>query len=286
MMIDLACSELLLAIVLVAAVAYGARVASRGRAASARVEREGQSVFVGKGAMEMFHWVLEPFGALCEKLGVGANGVTWASLVLALGAGLALAMGHFGVGAALATLSAAGDALDGAIARRTRTSSDAGEVLDAAVDRYGEFAFLAGLAFWFREQPVALVATMAAVLASFMVSYSTAKAEALQLPAPRGSMRRTERAVFTILGAGLSPLVAQLRPDWFEWPMVAAVALVAVVGNVSAVRRLAAIAEAARVRDASRGFVPPDLGSSEVALEDEDDDDAEEAVALHEGRIP
>jgi phosphatidylglycerophosphate synthase len=283
-MIDLACSTLLLAIVLVATVAYGARVALRGRAASARVEREGESLFVAKGAMEMFHWLLEPFGAACERLGVSANFVTWGSLALAAGSGVALALGHFGVGAALATFSAAGDALDGAIARRTRTASEAGEVLDAAVDRYGEFAFLAGLAFWFRAASAPLVATLLAVLASFMVSYSTAKAEALQLEAPRGSMRRTERAVLLILGAGLSPLAAQLNPAWLEWPMVAAVGIVAVGGNISAIRRLAAIARAARERDALRGLAAPEPVTPRV----HEDDDAleEDGVVAHQGRAP
>ncbi len=247
-MIDLACSIVLLALVLVAAVAYGARVALRGRASSERVEREGKSALVGKSAMELFHWVIEPCGAACERLGVTANAVTWGSLVLAIGAGAALARGHMGIGAALATVSAAGDALDGAIARRTKTASDAGEVLDAAIDRYGEFAFLAGLAFWFRAAPALLGLTLLAVLASFMVSYSTAKAEALQLEAPRGSMRRTERAVVTIVGAALSPLAAAANPAWSLAPIVIAVGVVAVVGNVSAVRRLVAIARAARLR--------------------------------------
>jgi CDP-diacylglycerol--glycerol-3-phosphate 3-phosphatidyltransferase len=284
-MIDLACSTLLLAIVLVATVAYGARVALHGRAASARVEREGDSLFVAKGTMEMFHWVLEPFGAACERLGVSANFVTWGSLALAAGAGVALALGHFGVGAALATLSAAGDALDGAIARRTRTASEAGEVLDAAVDRYGEFAFLAGLAFWFRAAPAPLVATLLAVLASFMVSYSTAKAEALQLEAPRGSMRRTERAIVLILGAGLSPLAAQLNAAWLEWPMVAAIGIVAVGGNISAIRRLAAIARAARERDAVRGVTAPEPITTSRAR-DEDDALHDDGVVVHQGRTP
>jgi phosphatidylglycerophosphate synthase len=248
-MIDLGCSTVLLALVLVAAIAYGARVALRGRAASERVEREGNSLLVSKSAMELFHWVLEPIGAACERLGITANAVTWGSLVLAIGAGLALAAGHMGVGAALATVSAAGDALDGAIARRTRTASEAGEVLDAAIDRYGEFAFLAGLAFWFRASSTLLGLTLLAVLASFMVSYSTAKAEALQLEAPRGSMRRTERAVCTILGAGLSPLAAALNPAWFVGPIAVAVGVVGTIGNVSAVRRLVAIARAARLRE-------------------------------------
>lgn len=179
-----------------------------------------------------------------------------------------------------------GDALDGAIARRTRTASEAGEVLDAAVDRYGEFAFLAGLAFWFRADSAPLVVTLLAVLASFMVSYSTAKAEALQLEAPRGSMRRTERAVFLILGAGLSPLAAKLNPAWFSSPTIAAIGIVAIGGNVSAVRRLAAIARAARVRDEARGLPAPEPVVQRERAHDEHDAIEEDAVVAHQGRVP
>ena len=62
-------------------------------------------------------------------------------------------------------------------------------------------------------------------------------------------MRRTERAVCTILGAGLSPLAAALNPAWFVGPIAVAVGVVGTIGNVSAVRRLVAIARAARLRE-------------------------------------
>jgi CDP-diacylglycerol---glycerol-3-phosphate 3-phosphatidyltransferase len=246
--LDLVCSASLVAVVLVATIAYSVRVARLGPARSARVEREGRSLLLGKGAMEMFHWVLDPLGVACEALGVTATEVTLGSLFLASGAGVALALGHDGVGAALAAIAASGDALDGLVARRTKTASDAGEVIDAAVDRYGEFAFLGGLAFAVRETGWLLALTLFALLASFMVPYSTAKAEALQLPAPRGSMRRTERAVYLIFGTALAPFAALANPAWTRAPIVAALALVAVAGNVSAVRRLAAVVRGARGR--------------------------------------
>jgi CDP-diacylglycerol---glycerol-3-phosphate 3-phosphatidyltransferase len=267
-MIDLACSTLLLAVAIVASAAYAVRVAFRGRATNARVEREGRSLLLGKGAMEMFHWVLEPLGAACAEIGLSANGVTLGSLGLAVGSGVALALGHMGMGAGLAALAAAGDGLDGAVARREKSASDAGDVLDAAVDRYGEFAFLGGLAFALRESAALLVLTLFALLASFMVSYSTAKASALQLPAPRGSMRRTERAVYLIFGTALSPFAALANPRWALFPIALSLALVAVVGNVSAVCRFVAVARGARARDAVGRSLPlpkspslPDLGA-------------------------
>ena len=85
-----------------------------------------------------------------------------------------------------------------------------------------------------------------------MVSYSTAKAEALGVPAPRGAMRRQERAVYLVVGVGLVPVAAAacarmgLPLGSRALPLLAVLGLVAVVGNVSAVRRLRAIAEAVR----------------------------------------
>jgi CDP-diacylglycerol---glycerol-3-phosphate 3-phosphatidyltransferase len=249
MNVDFACSLGVVIVAVLAGVAYALRVAAHGRARSARVEREGRSVLVGKGAMEMTHWVLTPVAEACVRARIGANAVSWTSLGLGLSAGVALGAGHFGLAAVLTALGSLGDALDGAVARASGEASDAGEVLDAAIDRYVELAFLGGLAFHWRERPAALVLVLGAIAGSFMVSYATAKAEALRVEAPRGSMRRTERAVYLLAGVALTPLLAAidaLPPSASDAPALAAVVLVAVVGNASAVRRLAAVARAVK----------------------------------------
>lgn len=253
-MIDLQVSLILLALTAAAAVAYGVRLTRVGAAHDPRIDRAGTSVLLGKGVMEAAYWALQPVGRAAVWLGLTANGITLASLVLGLVGAFALAMGHFGVGAALTVVSALGDALDGIVARQTGTASDAGEVFDAAVDRYEEFFFLAALAYYFREEPLPLVLALLAVLGSFMVSYGTAKAEALQVEAPRGAMRRAERAVYLVSGVLFAPVAAAVAarlglPAWVGWaPILATLALVGVVANVSGARRLAAIARAVAVR--------------------------------------
>jgi phosphatidylglycerophosphate synthase len=249
--LDAALSAGQLGFVVLIALVYGARVAARGGSRSARVEKNGSSALLGRGPMEMAYWALQPLGKLCVRLGITANAITFASLALGIGAGVSIAVGHLGVAALLSTISALGDALDGLVARASGTSSNAGETLDAAVDRYNELAFCIGLAVWLRDSALWLTVALLALGASFMVSYSTAKAEALQVEAPRGAMRRTERAVYLNLGAGLVPLVALVAPKYATVPALAAIVLVAVVGNVSAVRRLAAIAALVRARDAA-----------------------------------
>jgi CDP-diacylglycerol---glycerol-3-phosphate 3-phosphatidyltransferase len=139
-------------------------------------------------------------------------------------------------------LSALGDILDGQVARATGSGSAAGEILDASVDRYMEWAFIGGMAIYFRAEPLHLAVALAALQAAFMISYSTAKAEAAGVPPPKGLMRRHERAVYLISGAVLSSFFG-------SWLLVAALAVVAVAGNVSAIRRLAAISRALRARD-------------------------------------
>ena len=268
-MIDLACSVSLVLIVCLLGAAYGVRVLASGAASYDRVKREKGSVLFGPGAMQMGYWGLEPFGRALAALGVSPNAISLASLALGFAAAVAVALGHFGMASALAVFCSLCDTLDGMVARLTKTSSDAGEVLDAAVDRYVEFAFLGGLAFYHHADLPWLGVALAAILGSFMVSYATAKAEALHVEAPRGAMRRLERAVYLTVGAGLCPFTATWAarggPSWVsEAPLLAAVTLVAVVGNVSAVRRLSSVARSVRARDAERaapkkGVDPPTL---------------------------
>jgi phosphatidylglycerophosphate synthase len=249
-MSDLAISLALLCLVACAAAAYGLRVLTKGPARSERIERGGSSVFLGRDAQEAGYFALQPVARACVQWGVSANTITFLSLILGAGAGVAIGFGRPGLAGLLATLSALGDGLDGLVARQSGTASDAGETFDAAVDRYVEFFFFAGLAYYFRSSPWALGVVLAALVGSFMVSYATAKAEALRVEAPRGSMRRAERAVYLTLGVGLVPLAGYLaarlgEPAWLaDAPLLAALAVVGVVANASAVRRLRHVARA------------------------------------------
>jgi CDP-diacylglycerol--glycerol-3-phosphate 3-phosphatidyltransferase len=234
-------------------IAYTTRMMLRGRARSDRTDADGGSVFLGMRTMEGAYWLIDPVVNLLIALRVTPNMVTLFSLVPALGAGVAVAFGWFGLGSLLATIATLSDIVDGLIARRTGVSSDAGEVLDAAVDRYGEFFFLGGLVFYYRDTWSVLLLSLAAIVGSFMVSYSTAKAEAVGVPAPRGAMRRSERATYLLVASGLTSLTKVIFADTptlslRELPMILAITIVAGVANVSVVQRLGAIIQALRAR--------------------------------------
>ena len=124
-------------------------------------------------------------------------------------------------------------------------------MLDASADRYGEFFSPGGLAVFFRASAGALCLALAAIAGSFMVSYGSAKAEAMSAAVPPGVMRRTERAICLCLGVGAAAsLDAMAARGWAPaWAAAAALAsalaVLAVAANVSAVRRIARIARAA-----------------------------------------
>lgn len=233
----------------VALALYGVRIAARGVFHSDRVSRIGGTALVGRGIMDATYWAIEPVVRGLAALGVTPNGLTLCALVLGLGAGIALALGWFGLATLLATMSTMGDILDGQLARLTNRGSDGGELLDAVVDRYTEFAFLAGLVMFLRTSWWQVALALGATLASFMVSYTSAKAEALKVTAPRGLMRRHERSVYLIVGIGVVPLigptlVAHGLP--YVTPSLVALGIVAGVGNAAAVLRLVRIGRALR----------------------------------------
>jgi CDP-diacylglycerol---glycerol-3-phosphate 3-phosphatidyltransferase len=227
------------------------------RAPNSRLAGHG-GVMLGRVVMDAGYVLLDPTARALQALRVTPNMITAFALVPAFVSAVAIAMGHFGLGALLATGSAFCDMLDGVLARRLKTGSDVGELFDAAVDRYVEFFLLAGLLVYFRVLPAMQVVTLGALIGSFMVSYATAKAEALGVTPPKGAMRRAERAVYLILGCTAVPQTSLLWNTPIggspfkitgELPVELAILIVAVITNASAVRRFLRIADAVRARN-------------------------------------
>jgi phosphatidylglycerophosphate synthase len=226
---------------------YALRLVSRGVFHSERVSKIGGTALVGRGIMDATYWAIEPVVRGLAALGVTPNGLTWSALVLGLGAGVALAFGWFGLATLLATMSTIGDILDGQVARLTNSGSNRGELLDAAVDRYTEFAFLAGLVLLLRDSWWQISLALGATLASYMVSYASAKAEALQVTPPRGLMRRHERAICLIIGIGLTSLVGPTlvaHGALYVAPCLVSLGIIAAIGNFAAILRFVRIGRA------------------------------------------
>jgi phosphatidylglycerophosphate synthase len=237
-----------------ATVAYGVKVVRHGWSKSARIDQlGGGSALLGRQIVELGYNAMTPLAKIFIALGFTANGVTWLALLLGLGAGVAAATSWIGLASLLSVWSVICDVLDGQVARLTNSSSETGEILDAAVDRYTEFAFIGGLIIMYRSLWWVQTIALGALCACFMVSYATAKAEALGVKPPRGPMRRHERAAYLIFAAGLSSLINDsIAARWPDappcTPMVIALSIIAVAGNYSAVLRLTKTAALVKAR--------------------------------------
>jgi CDP-diacylglycerol--glycerol-3-phosphate 3-phosphatidyltransferase len=99
------------------------------------------------------------------------------------------------------------DVLDGALARQSGRGTPFGAFLDSTTDRIGEAAMLAAIALVFARDgnEVALAAAFAAMTASFLVSYTRARAEALGLKGDVGLGSRAERVFVIVTGLFLAP---------------------------------------------------------------------------------
>jgi phosphatidylglycerophosphate synthase len=256
-------------LLLVVMAVYLVRAWLIGRARHARADADGGSVFVHKAAMEMGYWLMRPLVTALAALHVTPNEVTWFSLVPAIGAATAAAFGQFGLACCLGTIATLCDLIDGVLARQMGIASAAGEVLDAAIDRYMEFALLAGIGVYYRTHWMVLALTLGALLGSLMISHTTAVAEAHAVALPRAtSMRRAERAIYILAALGATPITRTLfarMPSHAlrELPILFALLLVALVTNVASVRRFAIIAAATRARGQSpRPVSAPESASS------------------------
>jgi CDP-diacylglycerol--glycerol-3-phosphate 3-phosphatidyltransferase len=111
-----------------------------------------------------------------------------------------LAAGVFVVGSVL-------DILDGALARVGGKSTPFGAFIDSTTDRVGEGAMLAAIALVFSRhgRDWAVVVAVAAVVGSFLVSYTRARAEALGLSGTVGLGSRAERVVVITAGLVFAP---------------------------------------------------------------------------------
>ena len=260
-MFDLTIAIVNITFFFVLAGAYLLRSALVGRRRHARTESDGGSVFLNKTTMEMVYWILDPIIDFLAALHITPNMITLFSLLPAAGAGVALGFGWFGLASLLAVIATFCDILDGLVARKTRVSSAAGEVLDAAVDRYSEMFFFGGLIYYYRSHDQVMFIVLAAIIGSFMVSYATAKAEAMGVAAPRGAMRRGERAAYLIFGAAFTPLSKLLFANSAslalnELPIILTLSIVAVVSNISVVQRFGAINDLLRAKEKAPPVAP------------------------------
>jgi CDP-diacylglycerol---glycerol-3-phosphate 3-phosphatidyltransferase len=121
---------------------------------------------------------------------------------------------HFVLAGVAFILGSLCDMLDGRYSRMSGKGTPFGAFLDSTLDRLEEGVVLAAVAAWFAKEgnELAVGATVLAVVGSYMVSYTRARAEALGVECKVGIASRAVRVV--ILSAGLVFAAGELVPDF------------------------------------------------------------------------
>ncbi|MFB6179335.1 MAG: CDP-alcohol phosphatidyltransferase family protein [Halorientalis sp.] len=181
--------------------------------------------------------MLNPFVSASARLGLTPNSVSVIAFGLAVAAGGAYYLGPTGrmwyvLGALLVFLNGWLDLIDGALARRLGTESQAGDLLDHALDRYADIVMLVGIAAGIDRFGLGL----AAVTGVLMTSYLGTQSQAVGLDRVYGGLLgRADR--LALMGfAGLGAAVASSSVYGLTlvgWLLV----VFAVVGHFTALQR-------------------------------------------------
>lgn len=166
---------------------------------------------------------------------LSANSWTALSLVFGFVAAIFIANSQFMIGAAIFLIAAICDAVDGAVARYSKTASKGGAYLDTTADRYVEFFIIAGL--FFSALPDFLLPAkfwlFFYMFGAMMTTYAKAAAKEKGLVKEEmrhGILERAERLSLLFLGI----LLAALRPVYLTYMII----LLAVLANITALQRI------------------------------------------------
>jgi CDP-diacylglycerol---glycerol-3-phosphate 3-phosphatidyltransferase len=131
------------------------------------------------------------------------NAISLTGFVLCVVAAVLVAERYFFLAGLTFIIGSICDTLDGRYSRMSGKGSPFGAFLDSTLDRIEEGVVLTAVAAYFasRNMQFAVAACVVAVLASLMVSYTRARAEALGVECKVGIATRAVRVV--ILSAGL-----------------------------------------------------------------------------------
>lgn len=177
--------------------------------------------------------VMMRVGRALAGLGFSPDAITIGGLVLVAVAAVFIGRGQLQVGGLILILGLPMDALDGAVARASNRQSRFGEMLDSTLDRYADGLIFSALSYHFavQDQYELMLLALAALLGSFMVSYTRARAQGVDVVVKVGLFTRLERVVVI--------LIMLLQPDVLGLPVLeAGLVLLAVGTNITGIQRL------------------------------------------------
>jgi CDP-diacylglycerol--glycerol-3-phosphate 3-phosphatidyltransferase len=146
---------------------------------------------------------LDPIGASLRRAGVTADALTVAGIVIAGAGAVVIGNGYLTLGFVFLVLTGIPDALDGAVAKASGTSSVRGAFFDSVSDRVTDALLFGGVTWYLASNEPGRISVLpvAVMGAAMLISYERAKAESLGFDAKGGIMERAER--FIVLAIGL-----------------------------------------------------------------------------------
>jgi CDP-diacylglycerol---glycerol-3-phosphate 3-phosphatidyltransferase len=190
--------------------------------------------YLKKGALR----VIEPAISFLARHNVSPNAITTVGTLLTVAAGVVYGTGHIMTAGWLMGLTAFFDVMDGEVARRTGRSTVFGAFYDSTLDRVADGALMAGLTVFYATNSIhhniyMVVICLVGMIATFVVSYTRARAESLGIDAKVGVMQRPERIVL------LSAPQALFGLFWNGWVLIGIILLLTVTACITAVQRIA-----------------------------------------------
>lgn len=165
--------------------------------------------------------------------GVSPNTVTVAGFTLVVASVPLAIAGYWFIAFWFFTIGGLTDMLDGSVARLAGRSTRFGAFFDSTMDRLSEGIVLGGLGIVFARDDNwwALGAAFLALTASFLVSYTRARAEGLGLTSNKGGlMSRTERLF--LIGTGM------FFTTWFDQVMPVTIVVLAILTTITVIQRV------------------------------------------------
>ncbi|MFN0279770.1 MAG: CDP-alcohol phosphatidyltransferase family protein [Pyrinomonadaceae bacterium] len=157
---------------------------------------------IGRGAM----WIIDAMVRALASAGVPPNILTTIGVTVNMGCAVLFAFGEFFWAGILLIVANLFDMLDGNVARLTGKVTKYGSFLDSSLDRLSDMTVFFGIMiFYSRNVPqhslLNVILAGLGMICSVMVSYTTARSEALGVKANVGFLQRPERIVLLIIGA-------------------------------------------------------------------------------------
>jgi CDP-diacylglycerol--glycerol-3-phosphate 3-phosphatidyltransferase len=171
--------------------------------------------------------VFDPIARVLVALHITPNVVTFLGLLGNLIVAYLITTDRLPAAGLLYIIAAGSDAIDGTLARLLGVRNRFGAFWDSTLDRLGEAIVIASLGYWLARQgdTNGVLIAFAALVTSYLVSYTRARAEGLGMTTKVGIGTRVERFIIMVLGLLLE------RP-------VAALAVIALMAGVTVIQRI------------------------------------------------